>query len=72
MQGDVPLATGLLSVEVGLLADGGSHGGALEAVPDDVDGQLRGMHHVGAVEAVVAQLVEDYLVGREVCDCLIA
>ena len=33
---------------------------------DIVDGLLRGMEHVGLEEAVVAQFVEDDLVGREV------
>ena len=39
----------------------------VESFPDVVYGLLRGVEHIGGVEAVVAQLVEHYLVGREVC-----
>ena len=62
----------LFHIVVGLLDDGRCHAGLPKALPNDLHGKLGGMHHVGSIEAVVAQLVEDYLVGREVCDCLIA
>ena len=38
----------------------------LEAAVDVVDGLWGGMQHVGCIEAVVAQLVEQDLVGREI------
>ena len=37
-----------------------------EALPDVVHGLCRGVQHVGSVEAVVAELVEDEFVGGEV------
>ena len=55
-----------LAVEVRLVADGGGHGGALEALPDDLDGQGRRVRHIGIIEAVVAELVEEELIGREI------
>ena len=56
----------LLHVEVGLLADGRSHGGMLEALPYHVDGQVGGVGHLLVEETVVAQFIEYNLVGREV------
>ena len=50
------------------LARSRAHGGLLEAVKDDVRRQGCGVRHVGSEETVVAQLVEDYLVGREISD----
>ena len=44
----------------------------VETLPDVVDGLLRGVQHVGLVEAVVAQLVEHNLVGREISDAGLA
>ena len=60
------LAFMLFHVNVCLLANGGEHGGALEAFPDDVNGHACGMCHLLVEETVVTQLVEHYLVGREV------
>ena len=37
-----------------------------EALPDVVDSLCRGVQHVGGIEAVVAELVEDELVGGEI------
>ena len=56
---------GFLFVAAALLC-GGRHVGVLELLPDDVDGEVGGVAHVAGVEPVVAQLVEEYLVGGEV------
>ena len=63
MQGNVALLLVLLAVELGLLADGADHSGTLEVLPDYFNGQVGGVAHVGPEIAVVAQLVEDQLVG---------
>ena len=52
----------LFGVVVGLLAYGGQHGGALEALPNHVDGHAGGVRHLLVIETVVAQLVKDNLV----------
>ncbi len=39
-----------------------------EFLPDEADGLRGGVHHIFGVEAVVAQLVEQELVGRKVED----
>ena len=56
----------LFHVEMGLLAYAGGHGGVLEALPNDVDGQRGGVGHLLVKVTVVAQFVEDNLVGREI------
>lgn len=68
VEGDVLFAEVLFGVEMGLLLDGGSHGGALEAFPDDVDGEVGGVGHFLVEEAVVAEFVEDDFVGWEVAE----
>ncbi len=60
------LALVLLDVEVGLLLDGGHHGGAFEALPHHVDSQRGGMCHFFVEITIVAQLVEDNLIGGEI------
>ena len=60
------LAFTLFHIVVDLLTDGGRHGGLAEAVENNVGGQGRRVRHVGLIETVIAQLVKDYLVGREV------
>lgn len=66
VQRDVTLATGGFGVVVGLLDGGWRHGGLLETVVDDIDSQGAGMGHVGTKETVVAQLVQNNLVGGEI------
>lgn len=66
MQRYVLLTLMLLHVYVRLFADGGGHGGTLEALPDDVDGHRGGVGHLLVEEAVVAELVKHYLIGGKV------
>lgn len=53
-------------VEYVLLNGGGGHVCVLEMLPNDVDGQIGGVAHVASIESVVAQLVEQYFIRREV------
>lgn len=39
---------------------------AAETLGDDIDGLGAGMQHVGGIEAVVAQFIKEYLVGRKI------
>ena len=70
MQGNVVFAFVLFEVELCLLADSRHHGGMLEALPHHVDGHGSRVGHLLIEEAVVAQFVEDNLVGGEVVDVL--
>ena len=66
MQRDVLLAFMLLDIKLGLLLDGGHHSGTLETLPHYLDSQVGGMRHLLVEVAVVAQFIQNNLVGGEI------
>ena len=63
------LTDGSPAVEKGMSGSTEIEGG--KALPDIADGLIRGMEHVSLIEAIVAQFVVHYLIGREIAAAVV-